>query len=65
MKPYELTCKKYCPNYPCDKTECNRKVGWRHDGELTMLEETESIRTRNRERFRLWREDLLKFVEEV
>ena len=56
MKPSERQCKRYCDTYPCDRTHCARKVGWKNGGPITMLSEKDSVVEELRIKKRLYNE---------
>lgn len=37
-KPLERNCKRYCSEYPCNKTECNMKKMFIDNGNIFMGE---------------------------
>ena len=37
-KPLKIRCEKYCPDYPCNKTSCDRKPMFKQGGTWKMVE---------------------------
>ena len=62
MKPSERKCKKYCKDYPCNRTECHRKLGWKNNGDITMLSDKDSAKETTRMKWNIWYEDRVTVV---